>query len=255
MTSASVGFHCPQCIAAGQAATRQPATAVGGRLPVGDRVTMSLIGINVVVFLLGFVLERTGSIDLVREFGMWPLGIALQGEWWRLFTSAFLHGGLLHIGFNMYVLYVLGPPLERVLGHGRFLILYLLAALGGSVASYIFSPLNVLSVGASGAIFGLLAAILVVGHRLRRDVRNVAALLAINVAIGFVVPGIDWRAHFGGAIVGAAIAAVFAYAPKANRVLWQSLGVLGITLLLVIATMVRTADISQSVPVMSLMGA
>ena len=82
-----------------------------------------------------------------------------------------------------------------------------------------------------------------------------AALLAINVAIGFVVPGIDWRAHFGGAIVGAAIAAVFAYAPKAHRVLWQSLGVLGITQLLVIANMVRTADISQSVPVMSLMGA
>ncbi len=247
MTSASVGFHCPDCVAAGQAATRAPTNLVGGTLTERPRVTYTLIGLNLGIFVLGSLLTLSGGADLLREFGMWPVGIAVLGEWWRLLTAAFLHSGLLHIGFNMYVLYLLGPMLERALGSARFLVLYLVAAMGGSVASYAFSAPNTLSVGASGAIFGLMAAILVVGRRFRRDVSQVAILLAINLVIGFLIPNIDWRAHLGGAIAGAAVAAVMAYSPKQSRVLWQTFGTLAVIAVLVLVTTVRTADLQSAV--------
>ena len=244
MTSASVGFQCPECISAGRAATRTPTTALGGKVPDRPRVTYALIGINVAVYVLGMILSAGSSdVSLVREYGMWPVGIALGGEWWRLITAAFLHGGLLHIAFNMYVLFLLGPPLERVLGHVRYLTMYLLAALGGSVASYVVSPVNTVSVGASGAVFGLMAALLVVGRRFKHDVSQVAILLGINIVIGFIVPSIDWRAHLGGAATGAVVAAIMAYAPVQNRTLWQVLGVLAVLGVLVIVTMLRTAQL------------
>ena len=245
MTSASVGFHCPQCVAAGRAATREPTNLVGGRPSSRPTVTYTLIGIKLALYALGYLITAAGGTSLLAEYGMWPVGIALLGEWWRLLTAAFLHSGLLHIGFNMYVLYLLGPPLERAFGTGRFLALYLVAALGGSVASYATSPPNTLSVGASGAIFGLMAAFLVVGKRFRRDVSQVAFLLAINVVIGFVVPNIDWRAHLGGAAAGAAMAFIMAYAPRANRVLLQVLGTLAVLAVLVMVTIARTAELSD----------
>jgi membrane associated rhomboid family serine protease len=176
---------------------------------------------------------------------MWPVGIALEGEWPRLLTSAFLHGSFLHIAFNMYVLFALGPTLERILGHGRFVVLYLVSALGGSVASYVFSDLRTVSVGASGAIFGLMGALVVAGKRLRYDVRQVLVLLAVNVVIGFIAPGVDWRAHLGGLVTGAAVAAVFVLAPRANRLLWQILGILGIVGVLVVLVMYRTLAIQE----------
>lgn len=246
MTSASVGFQCPECLAAGRAATREPTNLVGGRVSTRPTVSYSLIGINLVVYVVGYLISLAGGANLLAEFGMWPIGIALLGEWWRLLTAAFLHAGLLHIGFNMYVLYLLGPPLERAFGAGRFLALYLVAALGGSVASYATSPPNTVSVGASGAIFGLMAAFLVVGKRFRRDVSQVAFLLAINIVIGFVVPNIDWRAHLGGAAAGAAMAFIMAYAPKVNRGLIQILGTLAVLAVLVLITMARTAELSSA---------
>jgi membrane associated rhomboid family serine protease len=144
------------------------------------------------------------------------IGVA-AGEYYRLLTSAFMHGGILHIMFNMWVLLALGPTLESLLGRSRFLALYLLSALGGSVASYAFGQPNIPSVGASGAIFGLMGAVLVVGKRLRQDVTNVLVLIGINIAIGFVVPNIDWRAHLGGLLTGVFVGAVFAYLPLQRR--------------------------------------
>jgi membrane associated rhomboid family serine protease len=138
------------------------------------------------------------------------------GQWWRLFTAAFLHspGSILHILFNMYALYVLGPPLEAVLGRARFLALYLVAALGGSAASYAFSSPAAVSVGASGAIFGLFAAWIIAARRLNADARAMWVLLAINLAISFLGSQIDWRAHLGGLAAGAAVTAAMTYAPR-----------------------------------------
>jgi membrane associated rhomboid family serine protease len=223
MTPAAVGFQCPECVAAGRAAVRAPRTALGGRIAAGAVVTKTLIGITVGCFLLQYLYGYDRSVEDFALLGLAAgsdgqvIGIA-AGEYYRLLTAAFMHGGLLHLAFNMYVLFVLGPPLEAVLGRARMLTLYLLSALGGSVASYAFSESFVPSVGASGAIFGLMGATLVVGRRLRADVTNVVVLIGINVAIGFVVPSIDWRAHFGGLVAGALVGGVFAYLPRDRAV-------------------------------------
>lgn len=205
MTAAAVGYHCPECLREGAATVRRARTVFGGTLTREGRVTTGIIGICVGLFL---TVSLGGFAGGLADWGMQPIAIALADQWFRLFSSMFLHAGWLHIGFNMYVLYALGPPLERVLGHGRFLVLFLVAGLGGSVASYCFSPLRTLSVGASGAIFGLMAAVIVVGRRLDQDVTQVIGLLGINIVLGFVISGIDWRAHLGGAATGALVALV-----------------------------------------------
>jgi membrane associated rhomboid family serine protease len=145
----------------------------------------------------------------------------------------------------MYVLFFLGPTLERILGHTRFIVLYLLSALGGSVASYWFSDVQTVSVGASGAIFGLMGALIVAGRRLRYDIKQVLFLLIINVAIGFFSPGVDWRAHFGGLIVGAVVAGIMVFPPKRIRIPVQVIGIAGLVLILVAFTMLRTNQINE----------
>jgi membrane associated rhomboid family serine protease len=241
MTSAPVGFQCPACIHEARATVRQPTTVLGGRPIRRPYLTFTLIGVNVVVFVLELV---AGINAMAGDWGMWPIAVA-GGEWWRLLTAAFLHGGWLHILFNMYVLFSIGQTLERILGHVRYGLLYVLAALGGSIASYAFSAPNVLSVGASGAIFGLMGALVVAGRRLRYDIRQVLILLAINTVIGFLASGVDWRAHLGGLVTGAAVAAVYVWAPRASRVLWQTLGVLGVLGVLVAVALWRTASIAS----------
>ncbi len=240
MIAAPVGFQCPECVAEARRSSRDVVTPMGGEVVADTYVTKALIGVNVGLFVVG-MLAGLGAV--AQQWGMYPAAVSLGGEWWRLVTAAFLHGGALHLGFNMLVLWWVGRPVETLLGHVRFIVLYLMSALGGTVASYAFSPLNTLSVGASGAIFGLMAALLVAGRSIKADVNQIAVLLGINFLIGFVVAGIDWRAHLGGAIVGAAVAAVLAYAPKQSRVLWQTLGVLGIAGILVVILMLRTGQI------------
>jgi membrane associated rhomboid family serine protease len=152
---------------------------------------------------------------------MWPYGVA-TGQWYRLITAAFLHGGILHLLFNMYALYILGPNLERLLGGKQFFALYFLSALGGSTLGFLFSEPNSLSIGASGAIFGLLTATIVIGRHMRADVSQLIVLLVINAAIGFT-GGIDWRAHLGGALTGALVAAIYDQDQKSSSRLLQRL--------------------------------
>ena len=242
MIAAPVGFQCPECVAGAQAAQRRVTTVAGGS-PIGKPVvTYTLIGVNLLIFGIQFAV---GINAVAGDWGMWPVGIAVNGEWWRLVTAAFLHGSFLHIAFNMYVLFALGPGLERILGHGRYVLLYLLAALGGGVASYAFSDVRTVSVGASGAIFGLMGALIVAGRRLRYDVTQVLVLLGINVVIGFLSPGVDWRAHLGGLVTGAAVAAIMVFAPRRHRVLVQAAGVVGVLVVLAWITMWRTAQITD----------
>jgi rhomboid protease GluP len=168
-------------------------------------VTYVLLAVNVLVFLADMALGRELSM-----LGWKQNDLIVQGQYWRLLTPMFLHGGLLHIGFNSYALYLLGPQIERSFGSLRFLMVYFTAGLAGSIASFALTPAP--SVGASGAIFGLLGAFLPYLYRNREYISNtrgriqqIAMLLGINLLIG-LQPGIDNWAHLGGLIGGAGLA-------------------------------------------------
>lgn len=140
-------------------------------------------------------------------------GVA-EGEWWRLITAGFLHAGVMHLLFNCLALYTLGTPFEALYGRTRYAILLLISLVAGSYASITFNAENQVSVGASGAIFGLFGALLVVGRRLGADTRSTLTLLAINTAIAIAIPNIDWRAHLGGLAGGVVIATVYKLIPQ-----------------------------------------
>ena len=255
MVPASVGFQCPECVRAGRAGTRPARTVFGGRT-VEDPgyVTKVLIALAVGTFLLQLTLPESFTramwlVALAQDPSRGgAVGGVAAGEWYRLLTVALLHGSLIHLGFNMYALWLFGPALEAALGRSRFAALVLVSALGGSAASYAFSRLEQPSVGASGAIFGLFAAYMVVGRRLGRDISALVVLLGINVALGFLVANVDWRAHAGGFITGGAVAAVVAYAPRARRGLVQTAGYAATALVLLTWVTVRTAEITGAAP-------
>lgn len=251
MRPASVGFQCPECVAEGAKTVRQGRTAFGGRVS-GDtsRVSIAIIALNVAVFVLGLA----GSADsLTLRFANLagpvlidgdPAGVA-TGQYYRLFTAAFLHANVIHIALNMFALAQLGPTLESALGRVRFVTLYVLAALGGSTLSYLVSDQGTLGVGASGAIFGLFGAYYVVVRRLGGETRSIVTLLIINLVITFSVPIIDWRAHVGGLVTGAVVASAFAYAPRGERRgTVQAAACVGVAVLLLLAIAVRTVILS-----------
>lgn len=217
MRSAAVGHQCVDCVRAGARTVRQPRTRFGGRQRSDTPVlTYALIGINVLAFVL-----QMASGNLEKQLALWPPAVA-DGQFYRLVTSAFLHYGATHLVFNMWALYVVGPPLEMWLGRMRFGALYALSGLGGSVLVYLVSPLDTATAGASGAIFGLFGATFVVGKRLAFDVRWVVAVIAINLVVTFLVPlfssqRISWQAHVGGLVTGALVAAAYVYPPKERR--------------------------------------
>lgn len=241
MTSAAVGFHCPECMAEAKASARPVKSRLGATVPSRPTVTIAIIALCVVAYGWQFLTQDAATGD----YGMWPVYVSLGDQYYRLLTSMFLHGSLLHIGLNMLFLWMLGPQLEYVLGHVRFAVLYVVAGLGGSIASFWFSAPNTLSVGASGAIFGLLGAYVVVGRRLNFDTTQIIGLIGINIVLGFVISGIDWRAHLGGLVTGAVVAAVFAYAPARGRIAVQVGGVLAVVALLAVVTVVRDQQLTN----------
>ena len=132
--------------------------------------------------------------------------LQLTNEWYRLITVALTHAGLLHLGFNMYSLMVLGNPLEAAFGPRKLLIVFFVSLLTGSLASAYFASLYGASVGASGAIFGLFGALAIVGKGIGADIRSIVVIIGINFAFGFAMGGVDWRAHLGG-LIGGVVAA------------------------------------------------
>jgi membrane associated rhomboid family serine protease len=249
MISASVGFQCPECVREGNKGTRQARTHFGGRVTDDPGwVTRVLIGVNVVLFVVQLASSSfTFRFELIGALPP-PPNIAFEGvadgQYYRLLTAAFLHGGYLHIALNMYALFLFGPPLEQALGRVRFVALYLISALGGSALSYAFSNPAQPSLGASGAVFGLLGAFFVVNRRLGRDTSGLLVLVAINFAFGFIAANIDWRAHLGGLIAGALTALALVYAPPARRNVVQIAG--GLVVLVAIVALVawRTASLT-----------
>ena len=180
------------------------------------------------------------------------IGVA-AGQEYRLLTSAFLHEpglsgfGPAHIIFNMWALLLVGPALERLLGHARFLSVYLLSALGGAVLFYYFAPANEPSLGASGAIFGLFGAWFVVSKRLRVDTRAIVILIVINLVLTFTITNIAWQAHVGGLVTGGLLTAAYAYAPRQQRTLIQAGATVLVVAVLVIAVLARNSQLAATV--------
>ena len=201
MRPASIGYQCPECSSDSTPVIRE--ISKNSFIPnqennqVTKFLSITLISIYVAQFVLGDI--------LISNFALFAPSIS-TGQWWRLITAGFLHGTILHLLFNVYILWVLGSQLESILGKIKFVVIYFVSLIGGSVASFLFSPFGTYSIGASGAIFGLMGAMLVVGRKKRLDISQVAVLVVLNVVIGFVLSGIDWRAHLGGLAAGFLIA-------------------------------------------------
>ena len=243
-TQAAVGVQCPDCIAEARRATPQIRKAQrsnsrlgrllrpGGTAPV---VTWSIVAICVVVALVQLI----GGSAVTNALVYWPPLTFEQP--WRLLTSMFAHSpisltsptSLLHIAFNMYALILIGPILEHLLGRGRFIALYLLAGLGGSVAVAILAP-QVPVLGASGAIFGLFGAYFVVMRKIGGNPTQVLVVIGINLVIGFLLPGISWQAHVGGLIVGAGVAALYMATRHRSKAWVRRIALAGIAVALIV---------------------
>lgn len=242
-TPAAVGVHCPECMRESrQSAPRtKPAVVTSVRRlaqPGTPIVTYAIMALCVLVFvaeaITGQLVSPNGS-PIVGALLYYPPDTAIQP--WRMITSLFVHGSILHILFNMYSLFVLGPELERLVGRWRFAALFLLSGFGGSVAVLLSSP-NSAVIGASGAIFGLFGAYFVIARHLGGNSRQLIVVIVINLVIGFIVPGIAWQAHVGGLLVGALVAFILVRTRDRRRSAIQSLMLAAVCVLLIVASFV-----------------
>jgi membrane associated rhomboid family serine protease len=254
MVTASVGFQCPECVAQGRRTGRTGRTVYGGRVPGrAGQLSMLIIAVNAGILLAKFATGSnpaafTGgsgaSTSIDKNFAGLPADFDFNHEYYRFVTSMFLHTGLLHLFFNCYLIYLIGPALEGMLGRWRFLALYFGAGIGGSALSYV---MNQGGEGASGAVFGLFSAMYVFGRHQRRDTSQIVGLIVLNIVFSVLVPGIGYWAHFGGLIAGALIAAGMAYAPTGRlRVPVQLSGFALVALLVVALTAVGVHNAAQS---------
>ena len=199
LKTASVGSHCLDCVKSGTPPARE---RVRMKLATGPPVvTYALIALSVAAF--GFI-PGSGSVRLL-DYALFGPSIDINGEWYRIVTSAFLHVNLLHILFNMFILYQIGPTLERALGPWRYAGVYVLALMGGSLGALLISA-NALTVGASGAVYGLMGAMFVLSKRrgLNPWSSGIGTLIVVNLVITVAIPRISLGGHVGGLLVGAA---------------------------------------------------
>jgi membrane associated rhomboid family serine protease len=206
MVQASVGFQCPDCT------HQRPQQVITGRTMFGRGGTSDvivgkvLIGINVAAYLLMTAVggSATQAQGTIYEQGVTYGPLVASGEWWRIVTGGFLHAGILHLGMNMFLLWLLSKELEPAIGHLRFGLLYVASLLGGALGVLLVSP-NSATLGASGAIFGLMGALVVLQLRAKQNPWNsgLGGLIVLNLIITFAVPGISIGGHIGGLVAGA----------------------------------------------------
>ncbi|MFD0314332.1 rhomboid family intramembrane serine protease [Streptomyces flavalbus] len=270
MREAAVGHQCVECVREGARSVRQARTVFGGRISAVPLVTYALIAVNVLVYLAELVRPETvGRFELVAArlvgpdgqyyvadgpvLGVFQVEGVAHGEWERLLTSGFLHlqpientFGILHITMNMLVLWQLGRDVEPQLGRVRFLALYLLSVLGGSVLALLLTDPGTASLGASGGIFGLGAASYVMARRLGGDLRDVHRFMAflllwLLISARFT----SWQGHLGGLLTGAAVTAAYAYAPRGpRRTLVQAGACAAVLVVLLLLTETRVTELT-----------
>ncbi|MGV9297152.1 rhomboid family intramembrane serine protease [Amycolatopsis sp. NPDC003676] len=238
LREAPVGFQCTDCVQTGAQQQKQQQrqyrdagmgsrTIAGARLSNSYVVTATLIAVNVVIFFVTVIQAKSlfnNNLSLTHAwFSLEPVLTLGAGEWWRVFTSGFLHYGPIHIAANAFSLWMIGRALEQVFGKVRYLALYFVSMLGASTAVLLFGDGRP-TVGASGAIFGLLGAYAVITLKLRLNPTALLINLVINAYITFTIPGISIWAHAGGLVTGALVTAAMLYAPARNLVRWQAIG-------------------------------
>lgn len=244
MIQAPVGYQCPTCVKQGNQGMRRVRGWTGLNRSFGQNATtVVIIALNVLIWLAilvtgwnaspligqlaihraSFCSTATGEMvtsaaQCAAVGGQYAPGV-LNGGWWQLLTSAFTHVNLMHIGFNMLALWMLGPQLERLFGRARYLVVYLGSALVGSLLVCLFSGAYTISLGASGAIFGLMAAMLLTAVRYHGDVRGILVWIGLNAVITLMgVGSISWQAHLGGFLGGLALSALMLWGSKPLRI-------------------------------------
>lgn len=258
---AAVGIQCVDCVREQSKTVRQPTSRFGAPVRGGrPLVTMTLIAICVVVYIGQRVNDR-----VTTELMFVPL--LAETEPWRFLTAAFAHSpsGFMHIAFNMFALWITGQYLEPLLGRLKFLVLFLVSAIGGSVGFLLLAQVPqqlgersgwvTPTVGASGAVFGLFAAVLVLNRHLGRETGSIVAVLGINAVLGFVLPNIAWQAHLGGAVTGAVLAVVLALTAPRDRTIgasaarrkWFWPATVGVLALLALASWWRILSVDNTV--------
>lgn len=194
---AAVGIQCVDCVKAARGSARPVVSRLGFASADGPPVvTYALLVAVAVAFIWA---ESTGSREAVSEYAIAPV---VAGEWYRWVTAGFLHADIVHVAMNMFVLWQFGPLVEQLLGRGRFAVLYLVSLLGSSGAVVLLGEDRTAHVGASGAIFGVIAAYIIIGTRLKADMASLVVMAGGWLLLGFVIEGISWEGHLGGAVTG-----------------------------------------------------
>lgn len=249
---APVGFHCVDCVAQEQRRHPQAVSQAGvpqstsTRMPFAGVpiITYALIALNVLAYIVtaaqsGSVMDNNVGSTFFNQFALVP-GMVANGDYVRLIGSGFLHYGLIHLAVNMYALYIVGIACENALGRLRYTAVYFISLIGGS-AAVMLGAWNAPTAGASGAIFGLFGAVLIILLRLKRSANMIIGIIVLNVIISVTVPGISWLGHFGGLVAGSLATAGIVYAPKllqlvgvkaprVQQVNWVGIGVMAAVL-------------------------
>jgi membrane associated rhomboid family serine protease len=261
MIPAPVGYQCPECVAEARKAFRQ-GPARRARALSRSSITNITLAILVAVFIvqvasgqgLGLGLTSSGGDPLLVHGAMAPILVA-HGDYYRLFTAMFLHLSLLHILFNGWALLIFGRFVEQMLGRVAFAVVFLLGGLCGSVASYLFGPVNELSAGASGAIVALFGAFIVYNFRRREqamsraNLQSAVIIILLNLFLTLGVSQIDWRAHLGGLVGGAILGGAFdGVGSRRTRALIRVGGVVAVAVAVVVLVAVRTSQIRSQLP-------
>jgi membrane associated rhomboid family serine protease len=240
-TPAAVGFHCPECMRESRqetASTRPLGRRLGRFLGSTQRPTLTyiLIALNLLIYAVQFF----GGSAVTNALVYAP--VITRTEPWRLFTSIFAHESILHVGLNMYSLFIIGPALEQMLGKVRYLVLFLVAGFAGSIGVLLIASPGTVVLGASGAIFGLFGAFFLISRRLGGNYRQILVLIIINLVAGFI-PGLNiaWQAHLGGLVGGLALALIFLETRGPRRRVPQVLLIVALIAVLVVAGAIRIA--------------
>jgi membrane associated rhomboid family serine protease len=245
-TLAPVGVHCPECVREARGSAASTAAPIGRRVgrilsPSGGRpiVTYTIIALCLVIYGIQYV-TGDGNSPVTNSLIYAPS--LTSTEPWRMLTSIFIHASIIHVAFNMYSLWVVGPALESMLGRIRYLALFLIAGFGGSVGVLLIAPVNEGVLGASGAIFGLFGAYFIIARRLGGNATYLLVIIVLNLVIGFIPGfGIAWQAHVGGLVAGGAVAFLYLETRARSRRWLQIVLTVGVAVVLVAISVVKAA--------------